>query len=49
MNCVEVPASRGAKLYISARPVEDEVAALSGLPKGTRALSVFLVNGETRR
>ncbi len=44
MNCVEVPASRGAKLYISARPVEDEVAALSGLPKGTRALSVFLVN-----
>jgi hypothetical protein len=36
----DVPNSRGVKLYLSVRPVSERV----GLPPGTRAVSVFVVN-----
>ncbi|MBL8824621.1 MAG: helicase [Planctomycetia bacterium] len=40
---VEVPSSQGLKLAISVRPIVIEKVE-GGLPKGTRSLSVFLVN-----
>jgi hypothetical protein len=39
----DVPQSRGLRLVVSVRPVED-AGVQSGLPAGTRSASVFLVN-----
>lgn len=39
----EVPGSVGLRLAVSVRPVEDD-AGQSGLPAGTRSVSIFLVN-----
>ena len=39
----EVPNSRGVKVYISARDVKN-VGGVEGVPAGTRAVSVFVVN-----
>jgi hypothetical protein len=40
----EVPDSGGLRLYTSVRPVTAELGGEEGLPKGTRSVSVFLVN-----
>ena len=39
----DVPGSAGLRLAVSIRPVEDD-AGQSGLPAGTRSVSIFLVN-----
>jgi hypothetical protein len=40
----EVPGSNGLRLYTSVRAVTADVGGEDGLPKGTRSVSVFLVN-----
>jgi hypothetical protein len=40
LDSKEVPNSRGVKIYLTARPVGER----AGLPPGTRAVSVFVVN-----
>lgn len=40
----DVPGSDGLRLYTSVRPVTADFGGEEGLPKGTRSVSVFLVN-----
>jgi hypothetical protein len=40
----DVPDSNGLRLYTSVRPVTADFGGEEGLPKGTRSVSVFLVN-----
>jgi hypothetical protein len=40
----DVPGSDGLRLYTSAQPVAADLGGEDGLPKGTRSVSVFLVN-----
>jgi hypothetical protein len=44
LSRVDLPNSRGVKLYLSARDVNEAVADLAGLDSGVRAVSVFVVN-----
>jgi hypothetical protein len=44
LSPVEVTNSRRVMLYVSARDVSERVGRLAGLAKGTRAVSVFVVN-----